>query len=239
MAQHVAMQGKDIKAEPLRLVKEGGDIASGERAFRRIHEAIQMGQLKPGTRIREAELAAWLGLSRTPVREALGRLESQGLLVHEPRRGMVIAELDHQKVTELYLMREVLEGTAAGLAARHASDAEIAALWDMVKTDRALGHDVPRLALNNRLFHDALYRGSHNRYLIKACNGLRESLALLGPTTLSLDQRSDTALAEHEAIVRAIEAHDPKAAEEAARQHIRNAHRLRLRLMFEQESPPT
>jgi len=229
---------KSKSMDPLQPAGDEDRLASGERAYRRIHEAIQAGQFKPGTRVRETEVAAWLGLSRTPVREALGRLESQGLLVHEARRGLTVAELDHQMVTELYLMREVLEGTAAALAARHASDAEIAALWDMVKADRALGGDVARLAHNNRLFHDALYRGSHNRYLIRSCNSLRESLALLGPTTLALDQRSETALDEHEAVVSAIERHDPKAAEEAARAHIRNAHRLRLRLMFELESPP-
>ncbi|HYD66895.1 GntR family transcriptional regulator [Azospirillum sp.] len=228
---------KGKTTDPFRPAGPEDDLASGERAYRRIHEAIQGGQLKPGARVREAEIAGWLGLSRTPVREALGRLESQGLLVHEPRRGLIVAELDHQMVTELYLMREVLEGTAAALAARHASDAEIAALRDMVAFDRGITGNPVRLAQNNRLFHDALYRGSHNRYLLRTCNGLRESLALLGPTTLALHGRPDTALDEHEAIVDAIERHDPKAAEEAARAHIRNAHRARLRVMFESDAP--
>src|SRR3546814_4510444 len=101
-----------------------GTESRGEIAYVRLKESIQTGELKPGQRIREIEMADRLRMSRTPVREALRRLEADGLLTFAPYRGMVIAELDHQAVMELYQMREVLEGTAAGLAARHASEAE-------------------------------------------------------------------------------------------------------------------
>jgi len=204
----------------------------GEIAYIRLKESIQAGELKPGQRIREVEMAARLNMSRTPVREALRRLESNGLLTFAPYRGMVIAELDHQAVMELYQMREVLEGTAAALAARHASEAEVAILRDIMASDPGDDADPRRHAQHNRQFHGALYRAAHNRYLLKTLNVLRDAMALLGMTTLSLTGRSDTAREEHDAIVHAIQAHDPVAAEKAARAHIRSAQLARIRLMF-------
>jgi DNA-binding GntR family transcriptional regulator len=205
-------------------------LSRGEDAYQKLYVAIQSGNLKPGTRLREVELAEWLGSSRTPVREALNRLQTQGLIIQEPRRGMIITELDHTMVAELYVMREVLEGTAAGLAARHASDVEIAMLREITDRDKKNDKSLIRRAANNRLFHETLHRCSHNRYLLRTLNTLRESMALLG-TTLSLSGRSQTALAEHEAVVSAIERHDAVAAEEALRAHIRAAYRSRLRMM--------
>jgi len=214
-----------------------GHESRGEIAYARLKEAIQAGELKPGQRIREIEMAARLSMSRTPVREALRRLEADGLLTFAPYRGMVIAELDHQAVMELYQMREVLEGTAAALAARHASEAEIAVLRDIMAGDPGDDADPFRLAQHNRQFHGALYRGAHNRYLLKTLNVLRDAMALLGMTTLSLTGRSDTAREEHAAIVAAVEARDPAVAEQAARAHIRAAQRARIRLMFGDSAP--
>jgi DNA-binding GntR family transcriptional regulator len=208
-------------------------LSRGEHAYQKLQAAIQSGTLKPGARLRESELAEWLGSSRTPVREALNRLQTEGLVVQEPRRGMIIAQLDHNMVAELYVMREVLEGTAASLAARHASDVEIAMLREIAERDRTLNNDPVKLAKNNRLFHETLYRAAHNRYLLKTLSMLRESMALLGQTTLTLAGRSETAFAEHDALVSAIERHDASAAEEASRAHIRAAYRVRMTLMFE------
>jgi len=208
-------------------------LSRGEDAYQKMMEAIQSGTLKPGARLREAELADWLGSSRTPVREALNRLQSEGLVVQEPRRGMIITELDHSMVSELYIMREVLEGTAARLAARHASDVEISMLREIAERDKTLHDDPVKLARNNRLFHQALYRAAHNRYLLKNLNLLQESMALLGQTTLSMPGRSLTAYAEHDATVSAIERHDAAAAEEACRAHIRAAHHARMKMMLD------
>ncbi|MEN3297094.1 MAG: hypothetical protein V7642_6347 [Burkholderiales bacterium] len=208
-------------------------LSRGEEAYQKLQTAIQSGALKPGTRLRESELAEWLNISRTPVREALNRLQTEGVIVQEPRRGMIVAELDHSMVAELYVMREVLEGTAARLAARHASDVEIAMLREIADRDKATKDDPVKLAKNNRLFHETLYRASHNRYLLKTLSMLRESMALLGQTTLSIPGRSETAFEEHDALVAAIERHDGAAAEDACRAHIRAAYRARMRLMFE------
>ena len=104
---------------------QSASLPRSERAYQQLRGAIQAGQLLPGTRLREVELAESLGLSRTPVREALSRLESEGMVVNEPNRGMMVTRLDASMVSELYVMREVLEATAAALAARHAPDVEI------------------------------------------------------------------------------------------------------------------
>jgi DNA-binding GntR family transcriptional regulator len=90
---------------------------NGSEIYHRLIGLIEERTLKPGDRLREADLAESFGVSRTPIREGLKRLEAQGLAVHEPNRGMVIPTLDHNQINEVYFMREVLEGTAAGLAA--------------------------------------------------------------------------------------------------------------------------
>lgn len=207
-------------------------VFRGASAYLQLHTAIQDGTLKPGTRLREVEVAEWLGASRTPVREALGRLESEGLVARDPHRGMIVCELDSSMVGELYVMREVLEGTAAALAARHASDVEIATLRSLADRDRELRADAALLARNNRLFHETLYRSAHNRYLLRTLSSLQEAMALLGQTTLALPGRSKTALDEHEDLIAALERRDAPAAEEAARAHIRSAYRARLALML-------
>lgn len=214
------------------------EVRSGNEVdvYGSIYALLQSGAYGPGDRLKESELAGRFGTSRTPVREAFRRLEAQGLLVHEPHRGMVVPRLDDQAVTELYVMREVLEGTAASLAARHTTEVESLALKDMLASDRAALSDPERLARTNRLFHEAIYRAAHNRFLVKALNALREAMALLGPTTLALPGRAEEAFAEHARIIEAIEARDCDAADRAARDHIRAAHRARLKLMFETEA---
>ena len=214
---------------------KGRAALSGDDAYRHLLTAIVEGRIKPGDRVREAAVASETKLSRTPVREALRRLESEGLLVHTPHRGMVVNRLDHREITELYLIREVLEGTAAALAARHASDAEISALRDMLETQATRDAAPEDYARWNKFFHRALYRGAHNRYLVQMLDSLATSMSLLGRTTLSLPGRPSVALEEHTRIVEAIAAHDPEAAEAAARSHIHEAHKARLRVLFEDD----
>ncbi len=193
-------------------------------------EAIDRGDYPPGGRLIETDLADRFGVSRTPVREALSRLESQGMAQRDGRRGLTVARLDYDQLGELYELREVLEGYAARLAARHASVAEIAVLQEMVDADRARAEDPSALAQANRQFHRQLHRASHNRYLNDMLVRMRRSLALLAGTTLTIQGRGATSVDEHQAIVNAIVARDGDAAEEAARTHILNAYKARLRL---------
>jgi len=136
---------------------------NGAEIFRRLVSSIEDGTLTPGERLREAELADRFGVSRTPIREGLKRLESHGLATYEPNRGMVIPVLDNDQINELYIIRAVLEGTVARLAAQHATAAEIAIFKDMIEADRAAIHDAEALSRSNRAFHRRLTLASHNR----------------------------------------------------------------------------
>lgn len=203
-----------------------------KQAYRYVIEAIKQGTLPPGTRIREVDLADRTGLSRTPVREAINRLQLEGLVVNDPARGTIITELDHGMMSELYAMREVLEGTAAGLAARHASEVEINFLREINERD-ALLTDTLDLVRNNKLFHGTLYRCAHNRYLLNMLHSLQESMMLLGPSTLAKPGRAEAARHEHNAIIEAMVKRDADGAEQLARQHIREAFKERLEAFFE------
>lgn len=201
-----------------------------EVAYQKLLQAIRHGELTPGTRVREIEIAEKLGISRTPVRDAIRRLESDGLLIHIPRQGAVIKQLEQKEVIELYEVREVLEGTAARYAARHASEIELAELEDL--NDLMLSHaESPiKVAEANRLFHQALYRAANNRYLVDALNSLSNALTLLGGTTLQVDDRTQTAYEEHQAIINAIRLRDGDKAEQAAKHHIQQSQRVRMRM---------
>ena len=196
--------------------------------FEALQAEILAGAIRPGDRLKEAELAERFGLSRTPVREALRRLETRGLLVHEPHKGMVVAELEASATGELYVMREILDGAAAALAAQHATETEISAMEDQIARDRTIEHRPDHLAASNRAFHAAIYRAAHNRFLVKSSDALAEALALLGPTTLTAEGRAHQSLNEHAEIVAAIKHRDATAASSAARHHIRNAFKTRL-----------
>jgi DNA-binding GntR family transcriptional regulator len=205
--------------------------SSGTEAYDLLLSDIEEGELAPGTRLRELALAARFGLSRTPVREALKRLELQGLVVHEPHHGAVVASLDYAQIVELYLMREMLEGTAARLAAQHATNVEIDVLRKMVEDDRRLAGDGRLLARTNRQFHKQIRDTARNRFLSQALETLRISLALLAGTTLGEPGRGATAVDEHADIVAHIAHRDPDGAERAARAHIQSAFRTRIQLL--------
>lgn len=207
----------------------GTEGAGQQDAYSLILEAIDRGDLAPGQRLVETELAERLGVSRTPVREALSRLEAQGVLVRDGR-SLRIATLDHDQLGELYEVRGVVEGLAARLAARHAAPEEIAVLAGMVEADRRIVGDAQALSLANRRFHRQLHRASHNRYLNQMLESMRRSLALISTTTLAAPGRGAEALDEHAAIVDAIARRDGAAAQEAAERHISNAYRTRLTL---------
>lgn len=205
-----------------------------ENAYQQLKKAIQAGALAPGTRIRETEIAERFHISRTPVRDAIRRLEADGLISFVPRQGAIISQLDHQETMELYDLREVLEGTAAAFAARHASAAEIAELEDLIDSEEPIRDQPDQLAELNQIFHAALYRSAHNRYLERALLSLRDSMTLLGGTSLRVPGRYETAHTEHMAIIAAISERDPDTARLAAQTHIRNAQRARLKLMREE-----
>lgn len=199
-------------------------------AYTLILEAIEGGMFKPGDRLVEAELAESLGVSRTPVREALQRLETQAMLRRDGR-SLIVASLDHNQLAELYAVRTELEGLAARLAARHASDEEMHVLRLMVTEDRVLlGGDPRVLARANKRFHKQIHLASHNRFLVQQLDLVHRAMALLATTSFAAEGRDAPALAEHERIVAAIEARDGDAAYAALKEHISRAYETRLRV---------
>jgi len=198
-------------------------------AYTLILEAIDSGIYRPGDRLVESELAERLGVSRTPVREALQRLETQSMLARDGR-SLIVASLDHNQLAELYIVRAELEGLAARLAARHATPEEIHVLRGMVEEDRAVVDDPQALSRSNRRFHRQIHLASHNRYLVQQLDLVHRSMALLASTSLAAEGRGKAALAEHDAIVKAIEAGDADAAHLALKAHISRAFETRLKL---------
>lgn len=209
------------------MVAEG---KQGQRdAYEMILDAIDTGTYKPGDRLVENELAERFGVSRTPIREALQRLETQSLLTRDGR-SLIVASLDHSQLAELYVVRAELEGLAAYLAAQHAAPEEIRVLREMVEEDRQLLGNPSALSRANRRFHKQLHLASHNRYLVQQLDLVHRSMALLATTSLAAEGRSEDAIAEHDAIVSAIEVRDQDAARAALRKHISRAFETRIKL---------
>jgi DNA-binding GntR family transcriptional regulator len=204
------------------------DKPLGRRAYEALFAAIQSGQIRPGSRIREAELTEWLAMSRTPLRDALQRLEREGLLRLESHRGILISQLDRQAIVELYIAREWAEAAAAALAARNITEAEIVGLRHILTLERASADDPVMGARHNRHLHQAIYDCTHNRYLIEHLMSLSALLALAGNATRRNAARVGEALREHTALVDAIESRDATAAERCARLHIQAAQRFVL-----------
>ncbi|PZX15205.1 DNA-binding GntR family transcriptional regulator [Palleronia aestuarii] len=197
-------------------------------AYAMILDAIDLGVYRPGDRLVENELAERFGVSRTPVREALQRLETQSLLMRDGR-SLIVASLDHNQLAELYVVRTELEGLAARLAARHAAAEEVRVLRQMVAEDHERLGDPAALNRANRRFHKQIHLASHNRYLVQQLDLVHRSMALLANTSLAIEGRGADALVEHERIVAAIEAGDGDAAYAALAEHISKAFETRLK----------
>jgi DNA-binding GntR family transcriptional regulator len=230
-ARAAAKNTRDVAkpAEP-----QAGRGSQAGLAYQKLRDALRNGVLKPGDRIIEESIADQLAISRTPVRDAIRRLESEGLLDYEPRAGLIVTRLDRRAVGELYEMREVLEGTAARLFTRHASDLEVEHLMELVKQEQQLQGNSEELAQHNHHFHVQIHRGAHNRFLEKALQAVNSSLWLLGQSQMFLPHRAKSALAEHTELAKAIQKRDADLAETLSRKHVRSAQIERMRTLFPQ-----
>jgi len=218
----------------VRLVRKkregGGESRSlSHKAYAALRQAIQEGVLGASTHLTEVDVAAWLGMSRTPVREAMRRLESEGLLLNEPFRGAVVVTLGAEDIRELYAVRELLEVEAAGACADKATATQIAAMRSLVDGE-ADAIDDPRALIDiNRRLHQSICDGAHNRFLQKALATIQSSFALLGKSNLLSPERARASHRQHVALLSAIVSRDRKAAEGAARSHVRNSMDYRLK----------
>jgi len=235
MASHPTSRIVALKARKLAAVTSDAlrNTSRSEFVFASLRDAIWEGRFAPGERIAEEEIAHSLGVSRTPVRDALRRLQERGMLVIGVGRSLVVAELSKQQVIELYAMREILEGSAARFAAQHANEAEIDLLHRVL--DEFDGHqdDARMLVSLNRRFHRAICEAAHNRYLIATLDGMHDALALLHGNTFRVPNRRSKSDAEHRRIVSAIERRDADEAEKAARDHVRQAQRTRFAALID------
>lgn len=218
-------------ADALALDSADAGLALGEATYRALSRALREGVFKPGDRLREEEVARRLAVSRTPVREAFGRLLARRLIEPAGGRGLVVRKLELAEALELYALREILEGAAARLAAQHAAPPEVELMRERAAGFERAAQDPRAMERQNRLLHEAIFRAARNRYLDAALRDMQESLALLGPTTFGVAGRPETSVTEHRAIIDAIAMRDAETAERAARDHMRAALKARLRLI--------
>jgi DNA-binding GntR family transcriptional regulator len=193
-----------------------------EQVRDRLREDILAGRLEPGAELSEVALAREFGTSRGPLREALGRLAAEGLVTVTPRRGAVVTQLSREEFIDAYQVREALETLAVRLAVPLLSDAEVAHLRELCELmARAAREDEVRLFFDtNNSFHEALVRGSRNRKLHEVHRMLVGQMVPYLPRSLELRGSLQQSVAEHEAILAAIEARDANRAADLLAEHI-------------------
>lgn len=222
--------------KPVKENKRKTNPSLAEYVYQELLRSIREGKYHPGERIRESVVSKELDVSRTPVREALRRLQSEGRLNFEPQRGAVVAELDRQEVAELYALRQQLEGIAARFAAQHASEGEIHAMEFILEKSLDVSNDPREHNQINWELHHAIYSAAHNRFLMKAFESISDSLALLRGVKYIPEDRPKKLYEEHRRIIAAIKSGDPDAADEAAQDHIRHSFQIHLETLFRQRS---
>jgi DNA-binding GntR family transcriptional regulator len=217
------MQPKSL--QPLRR-----GLSLRERIHDRLRAAIISGELAPGSPVIEAELATRLGASRTPVREALRRLEAEGLLEPRGLRGSVVRALRADEVECVFEIREALESLAARRAARTMRETELRKLADYVERMRGSVDDANEMERHDTGFHDVILANASGERLKRMLTELREELIAYRFISLSDPARRRATVGEHEAIVEALRAHDEDAAAARTAAHIANARAAVLRL---------
>ncbi|MEV6861501.1 GntR family transcriptional regulator [Streptosporangium subroseum] len=198
--------------------------------YERLKQAILAGELAPGRQLVETPLAQWCQVSRTPVREALTRLEQDGLVLRTDR-GLVVRERSPEEILDLYETRIVLEAAAARVAAARRSPIDVITMRRVAdRLERLDTEDGIEMAAAKRDLHRALWRATHNESLIDLLTRIDLHLGRHPATTLSQPGRWHEANGEHRAIIDAIDAQDLDLAEKLATKHFTKARDLRLAL---------
>jgi DNA-binding GntR family transcriptional regulator len=195
-----------------------------ERVVDRLSRLIVNGELAPGTRLVETELARRLHVSRSPIREAIKELEPLGLVTKRSRRGARVVELAARDVREIYEVKTMLDGLAARLAAERITDGELAGIQALHQRMQQLvtRGDRDGYATTSRRFHEAIIEAGGNARLIRIYAAMSRQIWWLGTMVMTRSDRSETSMREHADLVDALVARDPKRAQEAAENHARH-----------------
>jgi len=195
-----------------------------EVVFNTLREAILTGELAPGERLMEIQLADKLGVSRTPVREAIRKLELEGLAIMLPRRGAIVASITISDLQDVLEVRRVLEGLTIELACKRMDAEELEQLKQSAKAFEKAAHanDLTEIAKKDEAFHDVIYKASKNNRLIQILNNLREQMYRYRLEYIKDEAKREILVEEHKMIVEAIEANDVTLAKKALKKHISN-----------------
>lgn len=206
-----------------------------------IRQAIISGQFPPGMRLMELQLAEEMGVSRTPVREAIRKMELEGLVVMIPRRGAYVADISIKDINEVYEDRTALDVLSAGLAAERIDKSEIQEMRELLAEEAALveARDYPKIIDNDTAFHDVIYRASGNTRCMNIISNLREQITAIRGRSMPYPGRVEIMLKEHRAIFDAIAAGKVEKAQEAVRTHMENAEQTLLKVIKEQKLMPS
>lgn len=190
-----------------------------------LRNAIADGSLRPGIRLMEIQLAEELGISRTPVREAIRKLEQEGIVVMIPRRGAYVADISLKDITEIYEIRISLDMLAASLAAERITDDELEEMDKqlLLTTQYVNNKDINKIVACDSVFHDVLYRAARNERLVSIINNLRDQLTNIRARSMAQPGRLAETMQEHRNLLDAIATRDPENAANMARIHIENA----------------
>ena len=192
--------------------------------FNTLREAILRGELKPGERLMEIQLANKLGVSRTPIREAIRKLELEGLVLMIPRKGAEVAQITEKSLRDVLEVRRALENLAVQLACLRMSPQTLADLKAAARAFEEIlgGEDVTAVAEADVAFHDVIYMATDNQRLISLLNNLREQMYRYRVEYLKKKECHKQLLWEHQEIIRAIEAGEIDVATKITEQHIDN-----------------
>lgn len=229
----MAMRSRD-EAKPVSVFSGRHDRRKvTDWVYEELKSAIVDLRLAPGDPLREATLADQLGVSKTPIREALTRLEQEGLVETTSFKGAVVTGYSRQDLLEIYELRELLENAAARTAAESMADADRDRLDRICRESRKLkkNHDAAGLAALISAFDDVLFEQVRNSRIRALIENLRAHLTRIGHLTAEIPGRIEASVDEHEKIVQAIAARDPELAERQMREHIRSVRDDQLRAL--------
>ncbi|MBI4318610.1 MAG: GntR family transcriptional regulator, partial [Chloroflexi bacterium] len=190
-----------------------------------LREAILSGRLNPGDHLTEEKVCSQLGVSRSPLREALRRLETEGLVRIEPRRGVVVTELSQGDLADLFAVRKSLEGLATALAAKCITAEELAKLREIcAEMGRCIdAGDVPAVPTLNSQYHEVIILAARNRWLKGFMVSLRDHIQRIYSSSIQAPDRASQSLKEHLQINEALCNRDAEAAERLAKEHLQHA----------------